>query len=60
MLSIMGMVERDPNGGVCHRWKVYCFGCGRQYLTSGNRTRILRRKGCQSCAQRGNANARKP
>ncbi len=59
MLSIMGMVARDPNGGCCHRWQVYCFGCGRTYVTSGNRTKIARRKGCQSCAHKGNRNGAK-
>lgn len=49
----MGQVSRDPNGGCCHRWKVYCFGCGKQYVTCGVKWRVERRKGCQSCVRKG-------
>ena len=39
--------------------RVYCFGCGETYVTSGNKWRVERRRSCQSCAQKGNQNRRK-
>jgi hypothetical protein len=41
-----------PNAAGSFQWRVRCKQCGLCYVTTGVRWRVVRRKGCRSCAQK--------